>query len=42
MFGLLSPNLKDGLHMWLFTNFSFFSVVQKGEVDKLTIRSRQG
>lgn len=26
--------------MWLFTNFGFFSVVQKDASDDLTIRSR--
>lgn len=26
--------------MWLFTNFGFFSVVQKGSPDRLTIRGR--
>lgn len=27
-------------HMWLFTNFGFFSIVQKGTPDRLTIRGR--
>ena len=28
------------MHMWLFTKFGFFSVVNKGDGDQLTVRSR--